>query len=100
MYTADMQKRLHQYLGDLGSKGQVTKEVSLGAPAGNDDALRTMISDYIPEGTYPDLCHAITLIPGEAWQAVQGDVWRGEASSEDAHSGFGENPVAKLGARG
>jgi hypothetical protein len=95
MDTGDMQQRLHRYLGGLGTAGSVTKEDILGALAERDDALRTMITEYIPEGTYPDLWHAITLIPEEAWQAVQGDVWRGGNIGEETESGFADSPVAK-----
>lgn len=101
MDSGDMQERLHRYLSNLVKSGPVTKDEILEAIADdNDKALRTMLTEYIAEGSYRDLHHALLRIPEEAWQAVQGDVWRGGDIGEETDSGFDDSKVAKMESKG
>ena len=47
-----------------------------------DDALHTLIEEYLPEERFTDLESVLTRIPVQAWQDVQGDEWRGAESEE------------------
>lgn len=97
MDAGDMQERLHQYLSNLVKSGPVTKDEILEALADdNDKAIRTMVTEYIADGSYRDLHHALLRIPEEAWQAVQGDVWRGGDIGEETDSGFDDSKVARM----
>jgi hypothetical protein len=101
MDAGDMQERLHRYLSNLVKSGPVTKDEILQALADdNDTAIRTMVTEYIADGSYRDLHHALLRIPEEAWQAVQGDVWRGGDIGEETDSGFDDSKVAKMESKG
>lgn len=97
MDTRDMQTLFREYLSELEWSGGVTKDDVLEKLAGRDDSLRTMVDQFIAEGTYQDLDTFIGLIPAEAWQSVQGDTWRGPESQyvEDVESNFQQGEVAK-----
>ena len=90
-----MRELLQGYLGELDWSGGATKDDVMGHFAGRDDALRTMVNEYVPEGTYRDLDELLNVIPVQAWQDVQGDTWRGSESQyvEDVPSHFQDGPV-------
>lgn len=62
-----------------------------------DDALLTMVNEYIAEGTYQHLNDVMPLIPVQAWQDAQGDTWRGVESQyvEDFDTNFREGPLGQ-----
>ncbi len=97
MDTSEMQELLQGYLAELNWAGEVTKDDLMGHLAGRDDALRTMVNQYVAEGTYQNLDDVMTLIPAQAWQDVQGDAWRGAQSQyvEDVPSNFEGGPVGQ-----
>lgn len=65
--------------------------------SGRDDALRTMVNEYIAEGSYQSVDEVMTLVPAQAWQDVQGDNWRGAETQlvEDVPSNFQKGPVGQ-----
>ena len=77
MDTSEMRELLQGYLSELDWSGEVTKENLLSHLAGRDDALRTMINEYVAEGSYRSPDEVLNVIPAQAWQDVQGDEWRG-----------------------
>jgi len=97
MDTGDMRTLLQGYLNELAWAGGLSKETIMGHITERDDDLRTMIEEYIPEGTYEDAFSVMTLIPEQAWQDSQGDQWRGAATQypKDVETGFAESPVAR-----
>lgn len=97
MDTSEMQELLQGYLAELNWAGGVTKDDLMGHLVGRDDALRTMVNQYVAEGTYQNLGDVMTLIPAQAWQDVQGDAWRGAESQyvEDVPSNFQGGPVGQ-----
>jgi len=94
MDTSEMQELFRGYLGELNWPG-VTKDDLLRHLSGRDDALRTMVNEYVTEGTYTDLQQVMSVIPVQAWQDAQGDTWRGPDSldPDDVPSGFNQGPV-------
>ena len=77
MDTSEMRELLRGYLSELDWTGGATKDDLMAHLAGRDDALRTVVNQYVAEGTYQNLDQVMSLIPAQAWQDVQGDEWRG-----------------------
>lgn len=97
MDTSEMQELLRGYLSEMDWSGGATKDDLMGHLVGRDDALRTMVNLYVPEGTYPTSDAVLTLIPAQAWEDVQGDDWRGAESQyvEDVPTHFQDGPAGK-----
>jgi hypothetical protein len=55
----------------------VTKEQLVAKLNGRDDALRTMVGEYVPEETFRSADDVMNLIPTQAWEDVQGDRYQG-----------------------
>jgi len=96
MDTSEMQELFRGYLGELNWPG-VTKDDLLRHLSGRDDALRTMVNEYVTEGAYADLQQVMSVIPVQAWQDAQGDTWRGPDSldPDDVESGFNQGAVGQ-----
>lgn len=62
-----------------------------------DESLRNLIGQYVPEGTYLNAEAVLNVIPEQAWQDAQGDLWRGGtiASIAPDASNFREGPVGQ-----
>ena len=97
MDTSEMQELLTGYMGELDWTGGVTKDDVLAHLAGRDDALRTMVNEYVAEGTYQDVDEVLNVIPVQAWQDTQGDRWQGAQTQyvEDVPSRFQAGPVGQ-----
>jgi hypothetical protein len=63
--------------------------------AGRDDTLRTMVNEYVAEGTYQAMDDVLNVIPVQAWQDRQGNRWQGAGMQyvEDVPSSFQAGPV-------
>ncbi len=96
--TSEMRELLQGYLSELNWAGGVTKDDIVECLVERDDALLTMVNEYIAEGTYQHLNDVMTLIPAQAWQDAQGDTWRGVESQyvEDVDTNFREGPLGQL----
>lgn len=92
-----MHDLLQSYLSEIDWSSGVTKDAIMRHLAGRDEALRTMVNAYVPEGSYHAAEDAITLIPEQAWQDVQGDTWRGPESelADDVPSHFTDGPASQ-----
>lgn len=77
MDTSEMQELLRGYLSEMDMTAGLSKDDILEHLAGRDDAIRTMVNEYLPEGTYQGVEVVMDQIPQQAWQDVQGDEWRG-----------------------
>ena len=97
MDTSEMQELLQGYLGEMDWSGGATKDDLMRHLAGRDDALRTMVNLYVPEGTYGAPDAVMNLLPAEAWQDVQGDHWQGAETQyvEDVPTHFQEGPAGQ-----
>jgi hypothetical protein len=97
MDTSEMQELLTGYMGELDWTGGVTKDDVLAHLAGRDDALRTMVNEYVAEGTYQDVDEVLNVIPVQAWQDAQGDRWQDAQTQyvEDVPSRFQAGPVGQ-----
>ncbi len=97
MDTSEMQELLQGYLSELDWSGGATKDDLIGHLAGRDEALRTMVNEYVAEGDYQNLDEVLNVIPVQAWQDVQGDAWRGAEIqyAGDVPSHFQEGPVGQ-----
>ena len=75
----------------------MTKDRLLAYLAGRDDTLRTMLNEYVAEGTYQDRDAVLSVFPAQAWQDSQGDRWQGAAMQyvADVPSHFQEGPVGQ-----
>ncbi len=62
-----------------------------------DESLRNVIGQYVPEGVYLNATAVLDVIPAQAWQDAQGDLWRGGTSAAVApdRSQFLEGPVGQ-----
>jgi len=47
----------------------------------DDEALRNLVSRYVPEGTYLNAAAVLDVIPEQAWQDAQGNSWQGSTST-------------------
>jgi hypothetical protein len=92
-----MQELLQGYLSELDWSSGTTKDDLIGHLAGRDEALRTMVNQYVAEGDYQNLDEILNVIPAQAWQDVQGDAWRGAERqyTGDVPSHFQEGPVGQ-----
>lgn len=97
MDTSEMRELLRGYLSELDRSGGRTKDDVMAHLDGRDDALRTMVNEYVAEGTYEDVDAVLNVIPAEARQAVQGDNWRGTESQyvEDVPSNYQEGQAGR-----
>jgi hypothetical protein len=95
--ASEMQELLQGYLSELDWDGGATKDQLVSHLAGRDESLRTMINQYVAEGTYDNLDAVLTVIPAQAWQDVQGDTWRGPEGppTADAPSRFREGSAGQ-----
>ena len=91
--TGEMKELLRGYLGEMDMTAGLTKDAILGHLAGRDEALRTMVNEYLPEGSYQGVEVVSDEIPAQAWQDVQGDRWAGSETQyvENTDSNFGES---------
>ena len=97
MDTSEMRELLQGYLSELDWSGGATKDDLMAHLAGRDEALRTMVNQYVAEGDYQNVDEVLNVIPAQAWQDVQGDEWRGAQSqyAGDVPSYFQEGPVGE-----
>jgi hypothetical protein len=98
MDTADMRQLMVGYLNEIDWSGGASKEDIVNTLARRDRDLLTMVNQYITAGTYRGPGDVLNLIPEQAWQAGQGDDWRG-ATTEDPEafdSNFTESPVGQM----
>jgi hypothetical protein len=98
MDSGDMRDLLVGYLKEVNWSGGASKEDIVGVLANKDQDLLTMVNQYITEGQYNGPGDVLNLIPEQAWQASQGDDWRG-ATTEDPEgfdSEFEQSPVGKM----
>ncbi|MDP9362745.1 MAG: hypothetical protein M3Q10_00710, partial [Chloroflexota bacterium] len=97
MDASEMRELLQGYLSELDWSGGATKDDLLGHLAGRDDTLRTMLNEYVAEGTYGSPEDVMNLIPAQAWQDAQGDQWSGPTSLDpaDVESHYQEGPVGQ-----
>lgn len=93
----DMQAKLRGYLNQLDWSSGATKDDIMGTITERDNDLRTMVDEYIAEGTYPSADEVLFLIPDQAWQSSQGDDWRGPEIQyvENVQTGFEQSPVGQ-----
>jgi hypothetical protein len=92
-----MRELLQGYLGELDWTAGTTKDDLVAHLAERDEALRTMVNQYVAEGAYQNLDDVMNVIPAQAWQNVQGDTWRGPEGqfAEDIPSHFAEGAVGQ-----
>ena len=97
MDTSEMQELLTGYLNEMNWAGGATKDDVLRHLSGRDETLRTMINEYVAEGTYGSPADLLNVIPAQAWQDAQGDRWTGPTSldPDDVDSGFQAGPVGQ-----
>ena len=97
MDTSEMRELLQGYLSELNWSGGVAKDDVVAALAGRDDALRTMVNEYVAEGSYRSADEILNVIPAQAWQDAQGDEWRGAETqyAGDTPSHFQEGRVGQ-----
>lgn len=97
MDASEMRELLTGYLGEIDWNKAITKDDLVEHLAGRDETLRTMVNEYVAEGSYRDLNSVITLIPEQAWQDAQGDIWRGPDAqfAEDIPSNFQAGAVGQ-----
>jgi hypothetical protein len=95
--TSETQELLTGYLGELDWTDGVTKDRLLAHLAGRADTLRTMLNEYVTEGTCHDMDAVLSVIPAQAWQDSQGDQWQGAAMQyvADVPSHFRERAVGQ-----
>jgi hypothetical protein len=77
MDASEMRELLQGYLEELDWSGGVSKAALVAKLDGRDDALRTLVGEYVPEQTYRSPAEVMNLIPTQAWEDVQGDAYRG-----------------------
>jgi len=83
MDEGDMRARFEQLLSGLDWTKGVSKQEMLDT-LGGDAALYTLVEEYVADEPWPSLARVLDVIPEQAWQDSQGDVWRGGAESEEA----------------
>ncbi|HEX5498131.1 MAG TPA: hypothetical protein VFX03_02850, partial [Thermomicrobiales bacterium] len=100
MDSGEMRQLLHGYLRQMPWKTGVTKDDLLARIGERDDTLRTMVDHYLADGTYYAAYEVMDLLPAQAWQDAQGDVWRGGElpNPEGVSSNFLSGPVGSSGA--
>ena len=97
MDASEMRELLQGYLSELDWSNGATKDDIIRQLAGRDDTLRTMVNEYVAEGTFRGPDDVLTLIPAQAWQDAQGDQWRGAEIQyvEEVETHFQESPVGQ-----
>jgi hypothetical protein len=95
MDSRDMHELLHSYLREMTWTAGVSKDDIVDHLAGRDETLRTMVDEYLAAGEYDSTYEVMELIPAQAWQDVQGDVWRGGEMQyvENVPSNYMAGPV-------
>ena len=96
MDAGDMRGWLDDRLSQLDWSNGVSK-TDLVLSVEDDEALRNLIGQYVTEGHYQTKVDVLTVIPEQAWQAAQGDTWRGGETydMDEMDSGFMESPVVQ-----
>jgi len=97
MDANEMRELLQGYLSEMEWGSGVTKDAILAHLAGRDETLRTMVNEYVAEGTYPDAEAVLSVLPAQAWQDAQGDRWRGAEGllAEDTETRYQESPAGQ-----
>lgn len=97
MDASEMQELLQGYLGEMDWSGGVSKAALVAKLDGRDDALRTLVGEYIPEQTYHSPAEVMNLIPSQGWEDVQGDAYRGADTFDvpATPSHFQDGPVGQ-----
>ncbi len=80
METRDMRELMAERLGEV-EWGTGVGKVDLLERVAYDESLRNLIGQYVPEGTYLNAAAVLDVIPAQAWQDAQGDLWQGGASA-------------------
>lgn len=96
MDQQEMQALLEGYFAGV-DWGRGLERAEVVATVSDDEALRNVLGQYLPEGVYHNLGEVMNLIPAQAWQDAQGDRWRGgePADAPDVPSHFAEGPVGQ-----
>lgn len=77
-----MRELFEGYLGELNWAGGLSKADILNHLVGRDEALQSLVGHYVAEGTYASPGEVVNVIPEQAWQDAQGDVWRGASFAD------------------
>ena len=95
MDSGIMRSRLAGMLQDANWGDGVSKQDIVGMVQ-RDDALHTLIEQYLPDERFTSMDAVLTRIPVQAWQDTQGDDWRGAESEESGASAshFGDSATA------
>jgi len=96
MDGATMRSRFEGLLQDANWGDGVSKQDIVGMVQ-RDDALHTLIEQYLPDERFTSMDAVLTRIPVQAWQDTQGDDWRGAESEEASASAshFSESATAR-----
>ncbi len=80
MDATDMRELMAERLREV-DWGTGVGKVDLLERVAYDESLRNVIGQYVPEGIYLNVAAVLDVIPEQAWQDAQGDLWRGGASA-------------------
>ncbi|MDP9470608.1 MAG: hypothetical protein M3Q71_08065 [Chloroflexota bacterium] len=96
MDEGDMRALLEGRLRDADWGPGVDKD-QLMAMFEDDEALQTLIGQYVAQGRYASPEEVLNVIPQQGWQDTQGDTWRGGEIHDfaDMPTHFREGPVGQ-----
>jgi len=94
MDATEMREALVALMNGMDWSEGADKSALLRQVAG-DEALTRIVDDYVAEGQYKDAEHVLTVIPVQAWQDAQGDVWRGASTLHEIEGPGSDNPALR-----